>query len=151
MDDNIKAFLTYDYTEAKDLAKSFLTLVSAILVGTITFSEKIVNFQTASRVRKGLVVGSWSAFVGAIVFAGLALVYYYNALLAGRICGASRSAPANSPYTYVNCALYPYDSIMVIGNWVMFAAGALFVLGLLALVISAIIAVKPLTEALEST
>ena len=42
---SIKDLITYDYGEAKDLAKAFLTLVSAILVGTIIFSEKIVNFQ----------------------------------------------------------------------------------------------------------
>ena len=50
MDPSIKDFLAYDYMEAKDMAKAFLTLVSAILVGTITFSEKIVNFETATAI-----------------------------------------------------------------------------------------------------
>lgn len=59
MEQSIWNFLTYDYGEAKDLAKAFLTLVSAVLVGTITFSEKIVNFQTASFIQRRLVIGSW--------------------------------------------------------------------------------------------
>jgi hypothetical protein len=37
MDQVTKDFLTYDYAEAKDLAKSFLTLIAAILVFSITF------------------------------------------------------------------------------------------------------------------
>ena len=44
MDDYIKDFLTYDYAEAKDLAKAFLTLISVILVFSITFSDKVINF-----------------------------------------------------------------------------------------------------------
>jgi hypothetical protein len=40
-----ETFLKYDYAETKDLAKDFLTLVSAILVFSLTFAEKIVNFH----------------------------------------------------------------------------------------------------------
>ena len=40
-------FLRYDYTETKDLAKAFLTLVSSILVISITFSEKVLGGQSA--------------------------------------------------------------------------------------------------------
>jgi hypothetical protein len=40
-------FLKYDYAETKDLSKSFLTLVAAILVFSLTFSEKIVDFSTS--------------------------------------------------------------------------------------------------------
>src|SRR5689334_5634133 len=87
MDDSTKDFLTYDYGEAKDLAKSFLTLVSAILVGTITFSEKIVNFQTASTAQRLLVIASWTFFVLSIVLSGVAIVLDYNSVLTAVSCG----------------------------------------------------------------
>src|SRR4051812_42403465 len=38
-----KLFIDRDYSEAKDLSKAFLTLLVAVLIASITFSEKIVN------------------------------------------------------------------------------------------------------------
>jgi hypothetical protein len=87
MDEGIKDFLRYDYKEAKDLATSFLTLVSAILVGTVTFSEKIVDFQRAPAFQRSLVIGSWVAFVFAIISSGIAVIFDYNSVLAARRCG----------------------------------------------------------------
>ena len=45
-------FLKYDYGETKDLCKSFLTLVSALLVFSVTFSEKIVAFPAPNLLRR---------------------------------------------------------------------------------------------------
>jgi hypothetical protein len=44
-----KTFLDFVYPEVKDLCKHFLTLVTGILVFSVTFSEKIVIFQTAGK------------------------------------------------------------------------------------------------------
>src|SRR6059058_128106 len=38
VDRRAKLFLEHDYTETKDLAKAFLTLLTAVLVASITFS-----------------------------------------------------------------------------------------------------------------
>jgi len=40
-------FMRYDYAEAKDLCKHFLTTVIAVLVFSLTFADKIVNFAAA--------------------------------------------------------------------------------------------------------
>jgi hypothetical protein len=42
-------FLKYDYPFTVDMAKSFLTLISAVLVFSITFSDKIVDFPKADK------------------------------------------------------------------------------------------------------
>jgi hypothetical protein len=81
MDQEIWKFITYDCGQAKDLATSFLTLVSAILVGTITFSEKIINFPTARTGQRLCVIGSWILFMAAIISAGIAIVFNYNAVI----------------------------------------------------------------------
>jgi len=38
-------FLDRDYAEVKDLSTAFLTLLTAVFVASITFSEKIVDFN----------------------------------------------------------------------------------------------------------
>ena len=97
MDDRVKDFLTYDYGEAKDLAKSFLTLVSAILVGTITFSEKIINFQTASAGQRRLTIASWSFFVLSMIICGIGLCFLFSSASMAVDCG------------YNNCTInYPF-------------------------------------------
>ena len=56
MDPNVEIFLKYEYAEATNLAKSFLTLIAAILVFSVTFSERVVGFQTAGRSSRVLLV-----------------------------------------------------------------------------------------------
>jgi hypothetical protein len=66
-------FIEKDYTEMKDLAKAFLTLVTAVFVASITFSEKIVNFSTAGWWSKGMMITSWVLLLLAIASCGLAV------------------------------------------------------------------------------
>lgn len=54
-------FVKSDYGEMKDLAKSFLTLLTAALVASITFSEKIVDLSHAGIWARLLMVPSWIA------------------------------------------------------------------------------------------
>ncbi len=52
LNDDAINFLKYAFTETKDLAEHFLTVVTAALVFSLTFSEKVANFSTATtRVR----------------------------------------------------------------------------------------------------
>src|SRR5687767_2944902 len=53
-DELAQLFLKYDYPETKDLCKQFLTLVVAVLVFSLTFSEKIADFPRASNTTKAL-------------------------------------------------------------------------------------------------
>ena len=54
-----------DYSEMKDLAKSFLTLLVGVFVASITFSEKIVDAM----------ISCWVSLLLAIVACGTGLVY----------------------------------------------------------------------------
>ncbi len=63
-----KLFLEKDYAEVKDLAKTFLTLLSAALVASITFSEKIVDIHNAKKTPLVAMFGCWLLLMLAIVF-----------------------------------------------------------------------------------
>jgi len=140
MEQSIKDFLTYDYMEAKDLAKAFLTLVSAILIGTITFSEKIVNFQTATSAQRLLVIASWAFFVFAIIASGMAIVFDYMAVFSATNC---QKAPCyfGLPLVVTFSVTAGQFLFLGIGNSLMALAGSLFSAGLLSLVISAVVAI----------
>src|SRR5690349_17567982 len=56
-----------DYTESKDLAKAFLTLLVAVFVGSITFSEKIVDVKTSGVWAKATMILCWICILIAIV------------------------------------------------------------------------------------
>jgi hypothetical protein len=56
-------FLKYNYPETKDLCKQFLTLVVAVLVFSLTLSEKIIQFQQASFFAKLLLGVAWSSML----------------------------------------------------------------------------------------
>jgi hypothetical protein len=69
-------FLGKDYAESKDLAKTFLTLISASLLASITFSEKIVYVGKATLVPLSTMIVCWVLLLAALVAcgAGLALM-----------------------------------------------------------------------------
>jgi hypothetical protein len=92
IDPSVKEFITYDYSEAKDLAKSFLTLISAILVFSITFSEKIISFQNAARRRRIFLVICWICLMVSIIGCGLSIVIYFSSLVLAAFCD---STPCN--------------------------------------------------------
>ena len=112
-------FMKYDYTETKDLCKQFLTLVSGILVFSITFSEKIINFQQASTKTKLLLLLSWLLFVLAITCCGIALCYL--ALAAGEA-------------VYGGTVGNNFQATALTAYALIIAAGFSFVLGLLSLI-----------------
>ena len=135
MDPSIKDFITYNYSEAKDLAKSFLTLISAILVFSITFSEKVVVFQTAGSARRIALIISWICFVLSIIGCGVSIVLYFNTLVWAVKCDASPC------FTMLNGVRYEdiYYYLFTAGNFIMLAAGASFSIGLSSLVVSALL------------
>jgi len=69
-------FLEFHCAELKDLGKHFLTLISAVLAFSVTFSEKITDFSKSSSPQKTLLVSSWLFLIIAVVTSGAGL--YYN-------------------------------------------------------------------------
>jgi len=74
-----RVFLEFKYPEIKDLLKHFLTLISASLVFSVTFSEKIINFQTAGSLQHVVVIATWLMLVLALGACGLGLYTLYLA------------------------------------------------------------------------
>jgi hypothetical protein len=68
-------FVEKEYAELKDLAKSFLTILVAVFVASITFSEKIVNFNTSTWWSKSLLIVCWVLLLLSIVLTGSGLVF----------------------------------------------------------------------------
>jgi hypothetical protein len=72
-DVSAELFLKYHFAETKDLLKAFLTLLSATLVFSIAFAEKIVNFQASTKAARAFLVSCWVLLVGAIVLTGVSV------------------------------------------------------------------------------
>jgi len=75
VDANAKLFIEKDYAETKDLTKAFLTLLTALLVASITFSEKIVDLSRAGWWSRGLMISCWVLLLIAIATCGAALAF----------------------------------------------------------------------------
>src|SRR5437762_6650891 len=98
-------FFKYDYTETKDFCKQFLTLVVAVLVFSLTFSEKVVGFPNASLPAKLCLAFVWAVMLISIVSCGIGLTYL--ALAGGdAVYGGSR---------YYALAAKAYKLIIVAG------------------------------------
>jgi hypothetical protein len=74
-----RLFLEFKYPEIKDLLKHFLTLISATLVFSITFSEKVINYSSASNYQRVLVISSWVLLVIALFTCGASIYTLYLA------------------------------------------------------------------------
>lgn len=72
-------FVTSDYAEIKDLSKTFLSLLVAVFVASIAFSEKIVNFGNAGQFARLSMILCWLLLLFAIILCGTALAYMTQA------------------------------------------------------------------------
>jgi Mn2+/Fe2+ NRAMP family transporter len=112
-----ETFIKYNFTITQDLCKQFITVVSGILVFSLTFSEKIVNFTSASRPLRALLGLSWACMLFAIIACGLGLSY---------ICIAGGQAVYGHDDSFLTTQSTSY-------MWII-AAGAAFVIGLVCLI-----------------
>lgn len=115
-------FLKYNYTETKDLCKAFLTLITAVLVFSLTFSEKIVGFANVGAPSRVLMVLAWALMIIAIITCGIGLTF--NAL-----AGGAAVYGRNLGRNYLELAAIAY-------KWII-AAGFSFVLALISLTLTA--------------
>lgn len=113
-------FLKYNYTETKELCLHFLTLITAVLVFSLNFSEKVFDFQNSSKKNRLTVIIGWCLFLLSIILCGLGLVF--NSVAGGDAVYAQKD--------YMNWAQYSYLSILF--------SGIFFVLGLCLTMISAV-------------
>ena len=72
-------FVTREYAEAKDLGKTFLTLLVAVFVASITFSEKIVDFTRSGRLSRAAMITCWILLLTSIASCGAGLALIANA------------------------------------------------------------------------
>jgi len=74
-----EVFVEFYYREVKDLCKHFLTIISATLVASITFGDKIVPFSTATPAQRWTLTLSWLALLAALASAGWGLFLLFVA------------------------------------------------------------------------
>ncbi|WP_146185114.1 hypothetical protein [Flavobacterium pallidum] len=119
--DSFEQFLKYNYFETKDLCLHFLTLVTAVLVFSLNFAEKVFNFKEASGKRRSIIISGWCSFIFSIIFCGVGLA------LNSRAGGYALSKELNQ----LNC--YSFWAYIFIS-----LSGCLFILGLILTMVSAI-------------
>ena len=119
--DNAELFLKYNYPETNDMCLHFLTVVTAVLVFSLNFAEKISDFQNSTKKRRLVVIAGWCLFMLSIIFCGLGLVV--NSLAGG-----------DAVYQKEN-----YQSLAQLSYKFIIVAGGSFILGLGFIMVSAIL------------
>lgn len=119
-DDDFTRLTKHVIPEAKDMGKTFLTLSTAVLVASITFSEKIIQFQTADRLSKTLIICSWMLILVSIIICGIGL----SVLMFTEACIVFNSCDHTEPL--IRTAV------------LLLSAGVTFALGLMFFILSAI-------------
>ena len=69
-------FVAKEYSQMQDLGKSFLTIVIAVFVASITFSEKIVNVEKATSLSKTFLYLCWTLLLSSTILAGAGLAFF---------------------------------------------------------------------------
>lgn len=99
----------------------FLTLVSAVLVFSLNFAEKVFDFKSATKMKRLVVIAGWCLFLVSIIFCGIGLVL--NSLAGGDAVYHQQN--------YQKLAQLSYQLIVV--------AGCAFIGGLIFIILSAVL------------
>jgi len=128
-----KKFIEYGYPQIKELSIQFLAILTSILVFSVTFSEKIINHNTAKSYSKITIIFGWSFIILAIISDGIGLAFNAFALpFALSDVYTIEHYKINSDYFYIPA----FKSLFAI-----LLSGFLFILGLLSIVITGILSV----------
>ena len=123
MDSPRDLFLKYDYPEAKDLCKQFLTLNVGVVVLSLTFADKVIGLTAPSYQSKILLLCSWSCLLASLAGCGVSLAYI--SIAAGRVVYGERTD------------FYRISVRTLVGVAV---SGAIFVIGLILLALASAVA-----------
>lgn len=116
-------YVQFYYPEIKDLSKSFLSLVSAILAFSVTFSTSIIDIKATSSTQLIFLICAWLSFVIAIITTGAGLyLSFRNANM------ANKAIKENDKLEISDLLTPPYILLTI--------AGCTFVAGLVLLAIA---------------
>jgi cytochrome bd-type quinol oxidase subunit 2 len=118
--DEFASFLKYNYQETKELCLHFLTLVTAVLVFSLNFAEKVFNFQNSTKRKRLSVIIAWCLFILSIISCGIGLAF--NALAGGKAVSEDKS----------------YEKFAGFAEKFILVAGGVFIIGLIFTIISAV-------------
>lgn len=121
--DAVETFMKYDYAEMKDLLKTFITLVSASIVFSLTFSDKIVKFDNAANRVKRVIVLAWWLMILSLITGGASLF-----LIA---CAAGKLIYGSIPLVDISASYLEYFSVLM-----SVIAGGTYVLALVTLIVA---------------
>lgn len=125
MSEAAELFLKYDYAETRDLLKTFISLISATLVLSVAFADRILAARNPNRLGRKLLILCWVSLVASLIAAGIALCSI--AAAAGAVLYGS--IPVLN-YNYWTFALTSWGFVIV--------AGLCFIGGLILMVMATI-------------
>ncbi|MGN6440193.1 MAG: hypothetical protein ACTHMM_26940 [Agriterribacter sp.] len=123
-------FIKHGYPEIKSLGIQFLTLVTAILVFSLTFSEKIVNYSHANAPIRAILIISWTLLILAIIADGIGLAFNAFALPTALTDQYDNETGKSASISFYEPAFTALKAILM--------SGALFIGGLISLVIAGV-------------
>jgi hypothetical protein len=124
-------FIKFAYPEIKSLAIQFLTLVTAILIFSLTFSEKIVNYNQSKNPVRIVLIGGWTLLILAIISDGIGLAY--NAIAYATALVDSYDSKINNSVSseFYEPLYYSLKAILM--------GGAFFIAGLISIVAAGVV------------
>lgn len=129
--DNVyELFIEFKYPEIRDLLKQFLTLISATLVFSVTFSERIIDYRRSSAIQRNMVFTSWLMLVASLGACGCGLYLNY---LAAEAAFVAMSTGTSERFRQLESSAYLFQDV----------GGILFGGGLLVLVLAAVVRSTP--------
>lgn len=126
-------YLMHDYQDFKDLAKVFLTLLSATLVASITFSEKVVDIARAPASSLSAMVTCWLLLMAAII------------ACVGGLAFTAHAAWIAKYWPHLNF----YQTVVSGVSMLLFSAGA-FIVALFALITASVVSIVHKRTSLSS-
>ncbi|MEM6719340.1 MAG: hypothetical protein AAF611_08510 [Bacteroidota bacterium] len=130
-----RIFMEYNFPVTQELCVKFLTITVSVLVFSVTFSEKIIKFNNATKLEKRIIKTAWISLIFAIILCGIGLVIHTIAggqAVWGNFCfEVDKYVQNNDSISYINnFASAAYILITL--------AGVSFIFGLIMIVVSAI-------------
>ncbi|WP_146041924.1 hypothetical protein [Azospirillum argentinense] len=125
----MSSFLQYDYTEARTIATTLLTMSGGLLAGGLVFGEKFIELHRSPRqIWRWGMIGLY-AFCAAGVFAGAALLMNYGSMLAllhrhqtGTVDATLLARDVETHNLYSGLLFIPASVAILVGLFCLFVA-----------------------------